>query len=370
MLHRVNATTRHLLAALVAGCILAPTVVRAESDSIRFPNGERLVGTLIGEEDDTYIFRSQFLGELRINRSEATLERAPEGDPVEPPETTPTTTPEPVVAADAGTILEDTLPDVADDVAEQSGEPEISAAERVDQFLEALAANPAVMAIGKAWPFKQWRSTMNVAMKWQSGALNRDDVNVRFDSRREFGGGNARVDVSYDYATRDEGQRKVDDRLQSRLRMRFDRSDRIFLQSFSRYRNDLVKDIDMDIEQSLGIGWRFLQREAMSASITPSATAAYRQINGIDEEWNYLATLFQDFQLTLTDKISFHEELNFSYSPRQSDDWNVDFLARVQTDLTKTIAANVRWEVEYDGSVQPNQEESQERLIFTLGLKF
>src|SRR5690606_33204326 len=125
----------------------------------------------------------------------------------------------------------------------------------------------------------------------------------------------------WDYATSkigDDPNQIEQDRYRTALQMRYNLTNRLFGQSRTIYLKDLVRSVDHDLEQSLGIGWRLLESERLKISITPSATFRYLDIEGLNKGWESRLTIYQDLQWVLLPRVVFREEASVSFEPHNS----------------------------------------------------
>lgn len=354
---------------LLVGLSLAPGA--AWADTLVLRSGERLKGTVVRQEGEVVVFRSQALGEVRLPRAQVVawpesyvLDVADEMalESQQPPEAAdwPSTP-----AAPAPTAAP-TAPEVEDGALAASAPVPLS-------WWQRLRAHPAVDWWVSHRPLREWKSSVNFTYKLLEARDDRQDLNFRFESNRRTERGEYRLSARYDYVeiTNMAGNTyAATDRLQAGARLRHDLSKRTFLQGDTRYLSDGVAKIDRELAQSLGFGWRLVDSARVRATVTPSATLQAQELASQTNQWNYQATLFQDFRYKINDRLTFFEEADFSVSPGDEADYQVGFSARMEAKLTTAVAADLRYELDINNIVPVNSERSQSKVLVTLGLRF
>ncbi len=321
------------------------------ADTLEFKNGDRLTGKILKEEMGKIFFHSDLLGDMQIDASKVSLITRAEIPAVADVEEQAATETEEIVAAST------TRP------------AEIKKASKKSSLLRIPGFNFLV----EHRPLKKWDSDLKAGFGRKSGERDKVDVTMRFVSIYEREKSHYKLKARYTYGFqkgKDGVKEKSSDRYEASLRYRYTRSERVFFQANSRYLKDLIKNIDGEFKQSLGLGWKYLNGEKMQASITPSLTGQYQQISDIGKGWDFLATLFQDFEYKLSDKFTFREETVFSVDPGNTHLFTIDFLAKIEARISTTSNVDLRWEIDFDNNVAPGVNKLQERILLAFGYKF
>ena len=305
------------------------------ADTLEFKNGDRLTGRILKEESGKIFFHSDLLGDMEIDDSRVSL------------------------------ITRVEIPGVA--------EVEKPTEAKKTPKKKSLLLIPIIEFLVEHRPLNKWDSDLKGGFGWQSGKRDKVDVTMRFVSIYEREKSHYKIKARYTYGFQKENdgvKRKSSDRYEASLRYRHTRSERVFIQTRSRYLKDLIKNIDGEFEQSLGLGWKYLDKEKMQGSITPSFTGQYQKIADVGKGWDFLTTLFQDFRYKLNDKFTFSEETVLSVDPGNTHLFTIEFLAKIEARIYKSLNADFRWEIDFDNNVAPGVDKLQERILLAFGYKF
>ncbi len=334
----------------------------ARADTIVFNNGDRLTGKISKEEMGKIFFHSDLLGDMEIDASKVSQITRAEM---------------PAVTEDEDQAATETSIDhqskLSKDVETPVKTEAKSAETKKTSKKSSLFRIPGIAFLVDHRPLNKWDSDLKAGFGLQSGERDKVDITMRFISTYERNKSRYRIKARYTYGSQkdDDGEnRKNSDRYEAELRYRYTRSERFFIQTNSRYLKDLIKNIDGEFEQSIGIGWKYLDNEKMQGSITPSFTGQYQQISSVDKGWVLLTTLFQDFQFKISDKFTFYEETVFSVDPGDTRLFTIDFLSKIEARLSKALHADIRWEIDFDNNVATGVGKSQKRVLLAFGYKF
>lgn len=108
----------------------------------------------------------------------------------------------------------------------------------------------------------------------------------------------------------------------------------------------------------------------MELTFTPALSARYENIPTINRDWKLLGSLFQDVRYKITDHITFYQESDISINPDTSRSLNIQFLTRLQAQISNRLVANLRHEIDFDDKLPVGVDKTQERIIHGLGFKF
>src|SRR5690606_37307851 len=198
-------------------------------------------------------FETDVLGEIEVPVDEASVIREPEGEVAE------VVVPEPEPARESETVAEIVVE-------------------------EAIEATPL--------PRPPWTGRFDLGYTWQSGRAEKNELSGRGQADRKVDGSNYQAIGEFLYGQAN-GEKNTH-RYMGSFRWREAISDRWFSQSLTRYEADRMREVRNRVEQNLGIGYRFLQTENAEGSVVPGLTIQYTDERGLDDRWNYLASVFQD----------------------------------------------------------------------------
>lgn len=324
--------------ATVLPLVVGPMVFATE---LHFNNGDKLTGEVIRRVDGKIHFRSPLLGELVIAESEAAVLEIPE-TPVE---------------SLAG------LPPVVEQV----------------RLRDADIPRPAP----KAPLAPRWRGKLEVGLNHQTGRNETTSINVRGETQYIRKANNYRLNARYLYA---ENQNNItSDRRDASFRWRRELSDKIFTQTNTSYFSDRVAKVDLNAEQNVGMGFKFLENERNKASIGGGLTLQYRDAAGVENGTSVLGEFFQDYAYKINGRLTFSQDLNALFSPdprtrtiianlasvsEEADNYKVRFNSTLQGKLTERISLNLRYEYEYDNAILNPDNRTDQRVSSSLGYSF
>jgi putative salt-induced outer membrane protein YdiY len=298
-----------LAAPWVAGSALARDVLIG-------PDGERLTGTLVSEQEGWIEFDSTLLGRVRIESERVRIERAAASAPSTA-----------VEAGLAGTTTESAAPDV---------DPE-----RTTPVAGVVAA-PILARIG--WVPDGWTQSVGLSARILGGSREDDKVEstLEYKARRGDGDNASSFDVRYS-REREEGIVSEND-WRVGLRHEYEFGDRRFSVGSFTHRGDL-EDGERKLSRSFaaGTGWRLVETERVNLRLAPgyafvrvrdargpgsgSGPAAYVRV-----AWRPIGKL----EVSGTGMIA---------ASNQSLGRNfVDANARVDWPLTERLGVAVRWD--------------------------
>ena len=327
---------------LVPPALALVAIVCANADELRLANGDVLKGQLVSIENGHIEFLSPVLGTIRVDSSQATV----------------------------STATEVTAPAVAVPAAVSSGP-------------EAKAGKPT--AVAGDLKDAPWRSRIDLGFNWQDGRKSRQDVNVRYEGERTVGRNNYRLQARYVFS-KTEGTTSAN-RRDAGLRWRHEVNDRWFSQSQTTYLDDAVKAIELNFDQNVGMGYRWLNRDHTKANVGTGMTLQYRDAAGIESGFSEFAVLFQDLVWRFNDRFEFAQEAGALYSPKgrplnptspgyvefdNSDvpNYKFTFQSVLRGQLTESMSVNLRYEYEFDNAVLNPDARSDQRISTSLGYVF
>jgi len=358
-----------LLPALLAGILLAPagSLASALTEPVAHPgqkivlqlaNGDRLSGELIWRADGKLRFRSPILGDLTLAESDAALLSLPE-------------------ALDPAAAAHGPAPGAAP----ASSQPDAHA-----RLADIPAAGKAVSSPQAAAPAKErWKGKVELGSVQQTGRTDSLSYNIRGEAEKSAGRHALRGTGRILYA--EQNDRPGADRQDAALRWRYQLSKRTFAQAQSTYYSDEIIQIQTNLEQNLGLGYRLVDQPRQVVNFGGGLTAQYREWDAGTNGWAPYAELFQDYSFKINDRISFNQDAVAQYSPSdrafnipnrhsprlvdpEEQNYKVRLNGTLQGKVTEHISVNLRFEYELDNAIQIDDARETQRLTSSIGYAF
>lgn len=307
-------------------------------------NGDRLTGELVRREDGYIVFKSPFVGEIKVPEADAVLVEAP---------------PTPVESL-AG------LPPAASAVAKGS--------KTGSSVGGGVKPNPT-----------PWHGTFEFGFNQQTGRTDSLQTSVRAEAERKAGVDDYRFEGRVLYG--EQYDQTTSDRYDGLFRYRHELSDRIFGQAQSSYTKDRIKSIEHDAEQNVGVGYKIIQRPRHEGNIGGGLTLQYRSAQGIEGGVGYLGEIFEDYHYKLTGRLTISQESNLSFSPESRDryestaqgyvatdgtatNYRLRFNSALQGKVTERLSLNLRFEYEFDNAILDPKAKVDQRITSSIGYGF
>jgi putative salt-induced outer membrane protein YdiY len=204
-------------------------------------------------------------------------------------------------------------------------------------------------------------------MNLQSGRRDKFDYNARFNVRRRIEKNDFRFEARRYFGESDQG--KTTDRMYSNFRWRRDLSPGVFYQTDTLYSSDAIKEIDVNLEQTLGLGYRLLNQKALKVSTGAGLSGRYREDNVDNGNTNYLLDVFQDLDYRLGSRLRFTQEFRIALPPDERSEYEYEFQAGMVSKVTDSLHLSIRYQLEYDRSLPEDRREDQ-RIVSSVGIDF
>ncbi len=324
------------------------SVATAATSELKLKNGDRISGELVRKSDGRIIFRSDIFGEIQVPEAQvASLEthsKAPDS------KSTP--------GSPAGTQV-------------------------------AAAASPASTetTVKKHWHriLKETKGMMEFGFNDQTGRRKVADLSLRANAEYSEGVDSYRLNWRYFYG-RSYGVLQTD-RRDGSFRWRHDLKNTTFMQYVSSYSDDSIKEIDINLEQSVGLGWNALKRGHTILNVGGGGTVQYRKALGIEQGAVALVDVFEDYSWKLSERISFKQEASAQYSPAKRSSFTIlngqliraesgimnyrfRFNLAAQGKISEHLALNLRYDYEYDNTIPIVDLKADQRISSTIGYMF
>jgi len=232
---------------------------------------------------------------------------------------------------------------------------------------ELPASEPWMKSVVRVISFEDWTRQLEFGMNLQSGRRDKFDYNARFNMRRRIEKNDFRFEARRYFGESD--QEKTTDRLYSNFRWRRDLSPGVFYQSDTLYSSDAIKEIDVNLEQTLGLGYRLLNQKALKVSTGAGLSGRYREDNVDNGNTNYLLDVFQDLDYRLGSRVRLTQEFRIALPPDERSEYEYEFQAGIVSKVTDSLHLSVRYQLEYDRSLPEDRREDQ-RIVSSVGIDF
>lgn len=384
---RLARTSPFLLAFLLGGLLRGPTYAQGQNDSLKpgqriqlqLANGDRLSGELIWRADGQIRFRSPILGDLTLAESDAALLPEPEELNASPRQNLPAQAASPR----PGPATSDPTPANSAPAKEPALAPSGKSASVVPAPPFGLEPAPSPPAAAPA-P-ERWKGKVELGSVQQSGRTDTLSYNARAEAEKKARRHTLRANARALYA--EQNNRISADRHDASFRWRYDLSKRTFSQAHTTYYRDEVIQIQVNLEQNLGVGFRVLDQPRQVVNVGVGATAQYREWDAGTNGWAPYAELFQDYTFRINDRITFTQDAVAQYSPSDraynipnrtapttlspdQQNYKVRFNSTLQGKVTERVSVNLRFEFELDNAIQLEDARQTQRITTSLGYAF
>jgi hypothetical protein len=222
-------------------------------------------------------------------------------------------------------------------------------------------------------PLKDWKSKLTVGYTWRSEENSNHDFLFLYEADRKRDLSEWKLGLRWDYGTvkiGDNPQQVREDKYRANLQYRRTIWDHFFVQSRSQYQKDIVRLIDHDIDQSLGIGWWIYRGKDVRVSFLPSYTLRYREINGLVNNFVSMVTLTQDFSWKITRWATFTEEAAMSFEPHDLENSDYRLTLKLENKISDRLSLDFRYEYTFEYTVGVGIDKKAQRFISALGYRF
>ncbi len=322
---------RRLYTLLTVSLILSTSCLSAVATTqnvhLLFKNGDRLSGILIEEGSDLIQIDSEFLGKLSVKRGSLKKIEKP-GEATQAKQTEP---------------------------------------ENPSAIPPAPSKPRPIRSLFQALTFDDWKKRLEFGMTTQSGRRDKTDFSFRLNMQRRFEKNQYRFQSRYLYG-KNRGEKSTDKQNASFL-WRRDIAPGVFYQTDTLYSVDEIKEIDLNLEQRLGLGYRFVDTEKFKLSTGAGTGGRLRTDRNMSNAFEYLFDVFEDIDYRVSKRLRLTQDFRIALPLSETDQYLIDFRAAMVTDITESLDLSVRYQLEYDNSLSRDRREDQ-RLISAIGYSF
>lgn len=247
-----------------------------------------------------------------------------------------------------------------------------------DSAKAAQTASVPTPSAAKPEESKAWKRQIEVGYTQQSGAKEKQDLTIRGQVEGRRGPDSIRM---IGRILRSEAAGKiVAERREGDFRWRHDVGSRLFAQALTTYEEDEVRNIDLNLEQQVGGGYRVFNGERHKASVGLGAVVQYLQREAVDGHTALLGAFFQDYSYQVSNRLKLVQESSLMVSDRGAlnphatsanapgeGSYRFKFNTGVQSKLTDFMSLNVRFEYDYNRSIIESELRADQRLTTAIG---
>jgi putative salt-induced outer membrane protein YdiY len=323
---------------------------------IRTADGEVFRGELLEATPGRLVLRSKVAGELSFSPSEVVC--------LPPPMIEPAVALPAWVAA--GPAPDPTAKPAASAPAASTA-PAAPAAPVASAVAEASPA-PAVPA-AKAAPGR-WRRSAEAGYAFQSSTVSKRDVYLRAETSYEAAD-RYRYHGLVKYVYGEQAGEKNSDRLEANAALRHDLATRWVFRGDLGYRNDHLRDLDLETSGFVGVQYLLFRHPRFRLSLGPGAGFRYRETDaGMLQGTRFNTDFVEEATWTITERISLTQNASFLYDTSEPKAYRVRNNAALSARLTERVRANLRYEYEFDRARPVGPSRVDQRIFTTLGVEF
>lgn len=279
------------------------------ADTVTFTNGDTLRGTIVSEDDERLVFRPTALPQnLEIPRS--SVEKVERDELVTSPEENEEPGPpsEPVVLSVDKQETKKLVPELPENWKARLG---LGFTDRKNQSVETRE----ISANGKlAWKGERQEAEWRAHYQYQS----------------------------------QEGKKSADRYGASqRLRHRGDKS--FYVQAETKAEVDHVTKKRSQLSQTAGLGYSPIKEKGLTLNVTPGIKAEVITDAEREEQDGkaYKAHIQQDLRWEMTDRVAIGQGLSYSVDPRNTENWDLDLKAFVETKVSEDVNVRLNYHREF-----------------------
>lgn len=308
-------------------------------DVVYLKNGDRVSGEIVAKSEDQLIVQTTYFGELTLSRSVIeSIESSKEGQ------------------ADA-------------DASENGSMDEGVGVVEQDPVADGWLMN----AVNWLNPWEGWESRLSLGYVWNSGETRTQDWVLAAQVAQDISDGEIFLKGSWEYGTRkigDTPEVKTADRYNGQFRYRRHLPKRFFLQNRTQYTKDLIREIDHQLDQSLGIGWHVFETDRFVFSVIPSGTFRYREVQGVPDGWQAMVSIFQELAIRISESGRIVEEASVTWEPHRSNQSDYAFEVKFENRLTEYFSLEIGYQYRFVYTVGIGVDRKTQRLISGLVYTF
>lgn len=343
----VGLAVGRVAAAATDGATSTPPVIH----EIRTADGEVFRGVLVQANEQRLVLRSKAAGEIVFVPTEVVCTPPPLLDPATSPPAwaaaEPAPAPAPVPAA-----------------------PTAPEAKRAVEPAPVTPAPAVPAAAAPALAPGAWTRSIEAGYAFQTATVSKRDVYLRAEATYQATDRyRYRGLVKYIYGEQS-GQRNSD-RVEANASLNHDLAKRWIFRGDLNYRNDQLRDLDLETSGFLGLQYVLFRHPKFRLSLGPGAGFRYRETDaGLLEGTRFNTDFVEDATWTITDRISVVHNFHFLYDTAEPEAYRVRNNAALSARVSEHVRVNLRYEHDFDRARPVGPSRVDQRLFTTLGFEF
>ncbi len=216
----------------------------------------------------------------------------------------------------------------------------------------------------------RWKRALEAGFTSQISTVSRRDYYLRgeviFQATDRY---QYRALVKYIYGEQ-AGEKSID-RLEGLLALRHDLAARWLLRGELAYRNDHLRDLDLETSGMFGVQYVLVRHPRFRLTLGPGAGFRYRETDtGLLEGTRFNTDFVEEASWTITDRVSLTQGAAYVYDTDEPEAYRVKNHAALGARVTDRVRANLRYEYEYDRARPAGPSRVDQRVFTTLGVEF
>jgi putative salt-induced outer membrane protein YdiY len=307
---------------------------------LELPDGETLIGSLVSEDETTYVFLSQSLGEVKVKKDGAHL------GPVAP----------------AGTEMAEHPPAWA----QAHAAPSAPVAGNASGAAKADAAK----ALPAAPPPIKWKRSFEAGYSYQANGnqVFVTSTYLRTEIVREAPGSSIGFQGRYVFG--EQNSQRNTDKLDTDLKFNFDYENRVMLRNDFMYSYDRLKQLSNEFEENVGLNLILFKKPHFRYSIGPGVAVQYAETVGDLNSYKMLGDISQDLSWQISERVTFNNTASYLYVPGIWADYRLRAASALIGKISAHATINVRYEYEFEAIRPVANGRSDNRVFTTLGYTF
>jgi putative salt-induced outer membrane protein YdiY len=295
------------------------------SDRLVLPNGEILVGSLVSQNDEAIVFKSDSFGTISL-------------------------------PASSGAKVEPGAPESAEPAAQTPG------------WVAAQTPPPPPPPVPD--PKAQWERSIEAGYSFQARGQNLDSQTayIRAEIIRKLGNNSIQIYGKYLYGEQDGAQNA--DKLDAGVNLRYGFSRFMLVRNDFSYSFDRLKELSNQFEDVLGLSFYLIDGEKFKLHIGPGIASQYAEPELGRNGWKFLVNVSQNLFWAISDNVSFVQDSSYLFDPKDWTNYRLRLNCALKCMVSGNVSVNLRYEYEFEAIRPVAEGRSDHRVYTTLGYKF
>lgn len=213
----------------------------------------------------------------------------------------------------------------------------------------------------------KWGGDILFGLSETSGSSNKSKLNIAADVKTPWMLGDINWKGYYSYGQSNDV--KNEDRHGLSVRSRLNLSANTFAQSWTAYSVDEIKNINYQLDQTIGYGYRFYNTDTLKLNVVPGVGVQKIKRSDGDDEF-VITSLYQDLEWSITETLSFEQSLAAYVPPSELNNYNYKFEAGVKSNFFEDYIIKLSYKYDYTNVVSANTSKYTSMITTSLGYSF